>query len=37
VTVLDTGQGTGVAQWLVERTAGGRFMLHRGTIKRPRE
>jgi len=37
VAILNTGYGTGTVQWLLERTAGGQFLLHRGTLKRRRE
>lgn len=29
--VLDTGQGAAFAQWMIERTSGGEFILHRGS------
>lgn len=29
--VLDTGQGAAFAEWMIERTSGGEFVLHRGS------
>jgi hypothetical protein len=33
--VLNTGEGEGIASWLFERTADGRYFWHRGTVTYP--